>query len=565
MTAFLKTEPTARRILALTLPHLSTDRIARQRWGRAWRKRGRPDHPPIAVTDRDGTAIRLTRLDEYAEELGLRKGLGLAEARARHPDLETLPADPAADTRFLEGIADWCDRYTPLVALDGDNGLFLDISGCAHLFGGEKQLLSDLLANLFHQGLDAGAAIASTAGAAWALARYGSGTIIGNGREAETISPLPLAALRLENRLVTGLARVGLQRICDILHAPRAPLARRFGESLLRQLDRATGHAEEPLSPRLPLPLLMAERRLAEPVILTEDIERLAELLAATLKTGLEERGEGARVLSFALFRLDGAVLRLDLKFAKPTRAPHRLRALVRERLSAISENFDPGYGFETARLSVLESAPLENEQVSLTNDAQDGEALAAFTERVAARLGNDVMRVPVLQASHVPERAVSHAMATEILSSLWSKAFSSLMEHQAVKNNAAKQTVGAVQRFQETLNSSNTLQSNRPVTHPLASERPLRLFARPEPVEAMAEVPDGPPQRFRWRRALHGVARAEGPERIAGEWWIDGFDVSPRDYYRVEDDGGRRYWLYREGMYDGASMPRWYMHGLFA
>lgn len=524
-------QPIARRILALTLPHLSTDRIARQRWGRAWRRRGRPEHPPIAVTDRDGPAIRLARLDEYAEQLGLRTGLGLAEARARHPDLETLPADPVADARFLEGIADWCDRYTPLVALDGHNGLFLDISGCAHLFGGEKQLLSDLLANLFHQGLDAGAAIASTAGAAWALARYGSGTIVKNGREEETLSPLPLAALRLEGRLVTGLARVGLQRVCDILHAPRAPLARRFGESLLRQLDRATGHAEEPLSPRLPLPLLMAERRLAEPVILTEDIERLAELLAATLKTGLEERGEGARALSFALFRLDGAVLRLDLKFAKPTRAPHRLRALVRERLSAISENFDPGYGFETARLSVLESAPLENEQVSLTNDAQDGEALAAFTERVAARLGNDVISVPVLQASHVPERAMSHAAAGEILSLLWSSA----------------------------------LQSNRPVTYPLASERPLRLFARPEPVEAMAEVPDGPPQRFRWRRALHGVARAEGPERIAGEWWIDGFDVPPRDYYRVEDDGGRRYWLYREGMYDGASMPRWYVHGLFA
>lgn len=470
-------------------------------------------------------------MDEHAEQLGLRAGLGLAEARARHPDLETLPADPAADARFLAGIADWCDRYTPLVALDGGDGLFLDISGCAHLFGGEKLLLSDLLGNLFHQGLDAGAAIASTAGAAWALARYGSGTIVENGGEAAAISPLPLAALRLDSRLAAGLARVGLQRVHDILQAPRAPLARRFGEGLLRQLDRATGLADEPLSPRLPLPLLTAERRLAEPVMLTEDIERLAEMLAATLKTGLEQRGEGARTLGFALFRLDGEVLRLDLKFARPTRAPRRLRALVRERLSAISGTFDPGYGFETARLSVLESAPLEDGQTSLADDAQDGEALAAFTERVAARLGNDVIRVPTLVASHVPERAVSHAAAAEILSSLW----------------------------------SCTLQSGRPAAHPLASERPLRLFARPEPVEAMAEVPDGPPQRFRWRRALHGVSRAEGPERIAGEWWIDGFDVAPRDYYRVEDDGGRRYWLYREGLYDGASMPRWYLHGLFA
>lgn len=521
----------ARRILALVLPHLSTDRIARQRWGRNWRQHGRPEHPPIVLTGRDGQAIRLVSLDEEAERLGLKPGLGLADARARHPDLETLHADPAADARFLDSIADWCDRYTPLVAIDGSDGLFLDISGCAHLFGGEKPLLDNLLTHLFHQGLDAGAAIASTAGTASALARFGSGTIVETGAEAEILAPLPLLALRLETTTLTGLARVGLARIADILEAPRAPLTRRFGQTLLRQLDRALGIEDEPLSPRLPLPVLMVERRLAEPIILTEDIERLTELLASALKPGLEQRGQGARALSLALFRLDGGVLRLDLKFARPTRAPHRLRALVRERLTALSDSFDPGYGFETIRLSVLDAAPLSEEQVSLADDAQDGEALAAFTERVAARLGNDVLRVPLLQKSHVPERAVSHAAAAEILSTLWNR----------------------------------TLRARMILTHPQAMERPVRLFDRPEPVDAMAEVPDGPPQRFRWRRTLHGVARAEGPERIEAQWWTDGFDAAPRDYYRIEDDDGRRYWLYREGFYGGATQPRWFLHGLFA
>ena len=469
-------------------------------------------------------------LDEAAERLGLKCGLGLAEARARHPELETVEADAVADARFLESLADWCDRYTPLVALDGPDGLTLDITGCAHLFGGEKLLLDDLLSRLFDQGLSAGAAIASTAGAARAMARYGSGTIVMPGAEVDVLRPLPLDALRLEPDVLAGLARVGLTHVGHIVQAPRAPLVRRFGTALLRQLDRATGIEEEPLSPRLTLPLLTVERRLAEPVVFSEDVERLAELLASALRPSLEQRGIGARALGLALFRVDGGVLRLDLKFARPTRAPHRLRALVREKLAALADSFDPGYGFEIVRLSVLDAAQLSEEQVSLAdNDADDGEALASFTERTIAKLGNDVIRVPLPLQSHVPERAVGRVAAAEILSGLW-----------------ARHIAGT------------------PLP-PVASERPIRLFARPEPVEAMAEVPDGPPQRFRWRRALHAVARAEGPERIGAEWWTDGLEAPPRDYYRVEDDGGRRYWLYREGLYGGASEPRWYLHGLFA
>jgi protein ImuB len=524
------TEASSRRILSLVLPHLSTDRLARLRWGRSWRRLGRPEHPPVAITGRDGSAIRLVAMDEAAEALGLKPGLGLAEARARHPDLETLEQDVRADARFLDALADWCDRYTPLVCLDGAHGLMLDITGCTHLFGGEKSLLDDLLARLFEQGLDAGAAIASTACAARAMARYGSGTIVVAGAEMETLRPLPLAALALEPDVLAGLARVGLTHVGHIVQAPRAPLARRFGTSLLRQIDRALGIEEEPLSPRLTPPLLVVERRLAEPVVFSEDVERLSELLASALRPSLELRGIGARTLGLALFRVDGGVLRLDLKFARPTRAPYRLRALVHEKLAALGDSFDPGYGFEIVRLSVLEAAELAEEQVSLgLNDAASGEALASFTERTIAKLGNDVIRVPLLLASHVPERAASPVAAAEILSGLWAR---------------------------------HIVATTLP---PVAGERPIRLFSCPEPVEAMAEVPDGPPQRFRWRRALHAVARAEGPERIDAEWWTDGLDAPPRDYYRVEDEGGRRYWLYREGLYGGPSRPRWFLHGLFA
>lgn len=281
----------SQRILALSFPHLPTDRIARKRWGLSWRSKGRPETPPIVCSGKLNNAMRLTALDELAERLGLRKELGAAEARAMYPMLEVAEEDLAADRRLLEAIADWCDRYTPLVAFDGNDGLFLDISGCAHLFGGEKALLKDVLSRLFHMGFDARGAVSSSSGLSWAASRFGQGGVIGDEEAEHVLMSLPVAALRLEGQTVAALKKLGLKYIGDIIDAPRAPLTRRFGPELLLRLDQALGREEEPVSPRRPVASLSAESRLIEPIGTEEQILAVTRQVAMSLQPSLEARG----------------------------------------------------------------------------------------------------------------------------------------------------------------------------------------------------------------------------------------------------------------------------------
>lgn len=524
-------------ILSLWFPHLPTDRILRLRFGRYWRSdpavaARRAEQPPLAVSHHDRNTRRIAALCEQAEALGLRRGLGLADARAMHPALDVVEADPDADRQLIGGLADWCDRYTPLVALDGEDGLLLDITGCVNLFGGEKSLLADLLSRLFHQGFDVRAALAATPGMAWAAARFcreSAPRIVAPGQEARALFALPLAALRLEHDTVTRLESVGLRTVGAIMTTARAPLARRFGKKLLTRLDQTLGRLSEPISPRLPVAELSVERRLAEPVLLAEDIERLTTVLCTTLKAQLEQREEGARALELALFRLDGAVNRIAIGTSRPVREPELIRRLFSERLAAVGDSLDAGYGYELVRLSVLASAPFDARQADLAGDDRNGrESLSRLIDRIHARLGNAAVLKPVSVDSHIPERAVRHEPFGE-------------EEPPAPVDESAE---------------------SAPTFVP---SRPLRLFRCPEPVEAMAEVPEGPPVMFRWRRALHRVTAAEGPERLAPEWWRAD-DGHTRDYYRIEDQAGRRYWLYRQGFYSGASDgPRWFMHGIFA
>lgn len=479
--------------------------------------------------------MRIAALDAGARSRGLRRGQGLADARAAHPDLDIVPDDRQADLRLLVAIADWCDRYTPLVAMDAPDGLFLDISGCAHLFGGEHGLLADLMARLFEQGFAVQGAVAATPGAAWAAARHASAALcIDRGAEAPVLAPFALAALRLDGETVAALARVGLKTVGQLAGAPRAPLARRFGRQCLLRLDQALGAVEEAISPRLPVPALSAERRLAEPVGRTEDVEQLLLALALRLKPALERRGAGARVMEYALFRVDGVVYRLCVAASRPVRDPETIVRLFRERLAAVGDELDAGYGFDLARLSVTEDGAISDSQGDFAEAGEAGSAdVALLLDRIAARLGADgrhpVVRLEAVE-SHVPERAEAHRPATET-----------------------------------------------PPPGPAArpgpdTPRPARLLARPEPVEVVAGVPEGPPQRFRWRRAFFHVTKAEGPERVGGEWWLadapEDLAPEPRDYYRIEDEAGRRYWLFREGLYGPAgrgAAPRWFMHGMFS
>ncbi|MGA2567625.1 MAG: DNA polymerase Y family protein [Pseudolabrys sp.] len=511
----------SQRMLSLWLPRLPIDRIERLR----------EVSSPLAVYGKRSNAELIVALDEAAERLGLHTGLALAQARAMHPHLHAIEEDAEANAALLEKIADWCLRYTPLVACDAPDGLLLDIGGCAHLYGGEEALVADLGERIARAGFAYNIAIAGTIGAAWAAAHFGEPARYACGEQRTLLAPLPLSALRLPADTVAALARVGLKRIGDIIDLPRAPLAARFGTELLRQLDRALGAEHEPLNPRLPVTPYVAEQRFPEPIAREEDVLAVIARLAARLQFALERRGDGARRLELTLFRTDGEVRRIAAGCSHPLRDPAQIRALFVERLTALSDEFDPGFGFDMARLSVLVAEPAPPEQIGIGGGEDDAE-VARLVDRLSARLGTRRVRRLIAQDSHSPEIAAAAVPAQTAPADPGWPAF----RHFRAETDLAP--------------------------------RPLRLLTRPEPIEAVAEVPDGPPLRFRWRRALHEVIAAEGPERIEGAWWSE-HGGPARDYFRVEDKSGLRFWLFRSGLYrdlaQGAAAPTWFLHGTFA
>ena len=532
----------------------------------------------MVVYGKRGNAELIVAVDDAAERLGLSTGLALAQARAMHPALHAIEEDAGADASLLEKAADWCLRYTPLIACDPPDGLLLDIGGCAHLYGGEAALVADLAARIERAGFAYNIAIAGSIGAAWAAAHFGEPASYAGGEERTLLAPLPLVALRLPADTVAALARVGLKRIGDIIDVPRSPLTARVGTDVLRQLDRALGLEHEPLNPRLPVAPYVAEQRFAEPIAREQDVLAIVARLAARLQFALERRGDGARRLELTLFRTDGELRRLAAGTSRPLRDPAQIRALFVERLAALADAFDPGFGFDMARLSVIVAEPCpardqaewvpvsrpdraQNNRDRTRSDAkpvptfadrvlvqigigsgEDDAEVDRLVDRLSARLGARRVRRLIVQDSHIPEIAAA-----------------------AVPAQTAPADPGwqAFRRFRADAE---------------LAPRPLRLLTRPEPIEAVAEVPDGPPLRFRWRRALHEVISAEGPERIEGAWWSErGGHPSEnlaRDYFRVEDKSGLRFWLFRSGLYrdlmrgdlaQGAAAPTWFLHGTFA
>lgn len=468
-------------------------------------------------------------LDEAASRAGVSAGMTLSTARAIHPGLAVMEADPAADARTLETLADWAERYTPFVGLDGADGLLLEVTGSAHLFGGEAAMLGDMLRRLRRAGYAAAGAIAGAVGTARALARHGDrSVVIQTGGEAEAVAALPIEALALSPDAVTALHRLGLKRIADLADRPRGPLAARFGADLLSRVDRVRGLAEEPVSPRRSLPSCTAERRFAEPIGHEEDVRRSILSLAADLCAVLERRGEGARRLELVFFRADGAVRRIVVATGRPLRDPAGMARLFREKLDALADPVDPGFGFDVMRLAALMTERQDAAQTGLDRRAEDAEALAELADKLAARFGARRVQRFIPQDTHWPERA-------------------------SLAVPAQRSGLALAEDW------SPVLEPDEPPT------RPLRLLARPETIEVLAEIPDGPPIRFRWRRVLHVVRKAEGPERLAPEWWRSAADALTRDYFRVEDEVGRRFWVYREGLWGReTTAPRWFLHGLF-
>lgn len=483
-----------------------------------------PCEAPLIIVEPVKSALRVAALNDAAADLGLKRGMPLADARAMYPSIKIENGNPQADSALLDNIADWCDRYTPLAGLDPPDGLLLDVSGCAHLFGGERAMGRDLLTRLSQQGLQARIGFADSPGCAWAVARYGATLLVPERMAREVLLPLPLAALRLDSETVSALAQVGLKCIADVIDRPRAPLAARFGEKFLRRLDQALGREDESIKPRLPLPRYMAERRFPDPIALQADVLGTIKQLACELGHIMERHGEGVRSLQVVLFRADGKVYRLAAGTCEPLRDPERIHRLFIERLTPVAEACDPGFGYDVIRLSALVSERLDPAQQGLAGNDQRIE-LAHLIDRLSARFdARRVMRL-IPHDTHIPEHAVA-----------------------AVPAQLAQDGFAAAPGEQDSL----------------APIRPLRLFAPPESIETVAEVPDGPPVRFRWRHVLHDVVAAEGPERVAMEWWRNG--APARDYFRVESRRGMRAWLYREGLYgEKTGKPCWFLHGLFA
>lgn len=548
-----------KRIVSLWFPKLSTDRLARIS------KKDWSDRAAATVVWREGCP-RLAAVNPHARAAGLRPHMRLADARALLPDLVTEAGEPQADLRLVEAIAGWCDRYTPWVAIDpmggaladdieqtcstggfgGDAGLLLDVTGCTHLFGdgesGERALLADLVTRLARRDLTCRAAMADTAGAAWALARFAE-------RQADLFCPargqrdalasLPVEGLRLEAPILETFLKLGLRRIGDLYPMPRAPLVRRFGEQPVRRIDQALGRLDEPIEPRRLPPAFRTRLAFAEPIGRAEDIAAATSRLLAALCRQLEQAGVGARLLEIALYRVDGSVDRTSIGTSRPNRDNPKLMKLFEEKLGEL----DPGFGVELMILAAPEVEAWSGTQDALPD--QDSPTVAAgadgtldLADRLVLRLGAENVVRLLSRDSHLPERV---QVVTAIAST--------------------PATAGAWRRIAS-----------------LKGARPTRLLQRPEPVEVTAFVPDDPPSVFRWRRHAHRIVHADGPERIADEWWRPRPDGSRppagtlppvRDYYRVEDDDGGRFWLFRDGPYqlaaNGLPTARWFLHGFCA
>ena len=493
------------------------------------------NHPSIVVA-KQNNALQIFALDDAAAALNLDIGLPLANARAICPQLQVFDADEAADALALNAIAAWCDRFTPLVALDSPHGLLLDITGCVHLFGGEAAMLRLVCDALTAQGFTVSAAIAGTSVCARTMTRHVHGRIVRAGEEADAVRPLPVSALGADATVVVGLRRAGLKTIGDVASRARHEITARFGAGFTTLLEQALGQSDAPISPLKPLPDYIVEKRFAEPVATDEVIAVTLSRLAGMLVTAMAQQGKGARRLEACFFRTDGAVRTIMVDTGQPVTRPEVIDRLFCERLGALSDPLDPGFGFDLIRLSASRTEIVVQQQRDLDANMHDNDELAALIDRIAARIGGRRVVVHLPQDTHIPERAVWAASAQHHLA-------------------AAAQALWPARAEGEP---------------PL---RPIRLFERPEQIKVIAQVPDGPPARFVWRRATHAVVRAEGPERVAMEWWRAESAILTRDYFRVEDEAGLRFWLYRDGLYDReipqeegrAVQPNWFMHGLFA
>jgi len=504
-----------------------------ERFIRARRKSRLPVPPPslpFALVERGAKGLRLAAVNAAAREFGLMRGQRLADARAAVPDLLSEAHEPEQDTASLLGLCRWMERYSPWVAPDPPDGLLMEITGIPHLFGGEAAMIAGMRARLAGYGFTARLACAGTIGAAWALARYG--------RDGEdSLQGLPVEALRIDADAARTLRRLGLKSIGALAGLPRASLARRFrGESIhenvLLRLDELMGTRPEPLNAINPETSVMAHRGFMEPVITHERLATVLRLLCGEVARALDVKGEGALRLILKLFRSDGGRVQVPVGLTAPSQDGGHLFRLLSPRL----ETLDAGFGIDAMTLEVREAGAAVARQYGFMEEGGaggiageiageiaggDDTSLVQLNDRVMTRQEREITRHAAV-ASHIPEHS------------------------------------------EEVRPLGKGVPSVMPGTGQL---RPLMIFVPPQPARVIAAVPDGPPMSLTWRRVTRRILRHAGPERIAPEWWRGDAGTRPRDYYMIEDEQGRRYWIYREGLYgeEGGPPPKWFVHGLSA
>jgi protein ImuB len=498
-----------RRVVSLFLPTWATDRLRRRNGGLP-----KPDLPLITAMP-DGNQRVIAAVDEAARRFKLRPGMTIAHAQSLVPDLHIHDAMPIEDEAGLGSLALWCTRYSPLVAPNPPDGIFIDIAGSAHLFKGETALLGDLRQRLASSKLAARVAVADTPGCAWAVARFGKQEIVPPGRASDVLGGLPIAALRLDAAIIESLRDVGIERIAQLATKPRASLQSRFGSAVLMRMDQALGAAAEVLVSIVPPEVPRARLRFAEPLADPDDLQRVIALLCQNLTDDLEQRGVGARRLDLVFTRVDNIAQAVRIGTSRPNRNAAHLAKLLGERLVLI----DPGFGIEEATLTASWIEALTERQMVGAHVAKAGENVDVgdLVDRLRIKLGADrVFRMMPVE-SDVPERASKRVPA---------------------------------------------MAQAKGVTWPDDLPRPSRLLTPPELVNAIAEVPDAAPRFFVWRKSRHSIVKADGPERILGEWWRDDAEIGKqRDYYRVENVEGQRFWLFRDAPADEGG--RWWLHGI--
>ena len=472
---------------------------------------------PFVLSVPDHGRIVISAVNLQAEQQGIAIGMSVADARAIFPSIHVIEDQAELSSRLLKGLAEWCIRYTPFVAMELPDGLILDVTGCAHLWGGEIKYLSDIKNHLEGFGYSIRIAIADTIGAAWAASRFNqSPCIIKTAEHTTALMSLPPAALRLETDAIELLEKLGLRQIKDFIAMPRSVLRRRFGSQLLKRIDHAIGHEEEILEPVVPVESIAERLPCIEPIVTRRGIEIALQNLLKILCERLQAEGKGVRRCCFKCFRVDGKIEKIEIGTNRATYNAQHVFKLFELKLDSI----EPALGIELFLLKAqkVEEVIIVQEKLWDQQSGIQTVALMELLDRFMGRFGADHIHRYLPDEHHWPERSIKPAASVD----------------------------------------------EKPTTSWIVDRpRPLQILPKPEPIEVTAPIPDYPPMLFRYRGKLHTIKKADGPERIEQEWWIE--KGKHRDYYCVEDEEGHRYWLFRLGHYDAEKSYGWYLHGYFA